>query len=101
MQAQELQAIFESSADGITLIGQDGSILRENRPARELRLHLEQEAGGTQALEDLLFAPARVALSTPREQQQSISFQLNPEEQQYAATGATLRALTPPPGATE
>jgi len=99
MQTQELHAIFESSADGITLIGQDGTILRENRPARELRLRLEQEAGGEEALEDLLFAPARAALATHTEQQQSISFQRQQEEQQYVVTAAPLRIPTPSLGA--
>jgi two-component system, OmpR family, phosphate regulon sensor histidine kinase PhoR len=100
MQTQELHAIFESSADGITLIGQDGSILRENRPASALRLHLEQEAGGLQALEDLLFAPARAALATHTEQQHSISIQRKQEEQQYVVTAAPLRLPTQPLGET-
>lgn len=98
MQTQELQAIFESSADGITLIGADSSILRENSPARELRLLLLQEASGAQALEDLLFAPARVALQTQTEQQRSIAFQQKQEEQQYVVTAAPLRVPTQFPG---
>lgn len=96
MQAQELQAIFDSSADGITLIDQDGSILRENRPARQLRQRLEQEAGGTQALENLLFAPARLALRTQAEQQQSITLQHSQEEQEYIVTAAPLHVVTQP-----
>lgn len=98
MQAQELQAIFESSADGITLVGPDGSILRENHPARELRLRLEQETGSAQALEELLFSPARLALQTQAEQQQSVTLQRSQEEQQYVVTASPLRVPTPVPG---
>lgn len=96
MQSQELHAIFESSADGITLIGADGALLRENRPARELRLRLELEATGQQALEDLLFAPARLAFQTQAEQQQSITLRCYQEEQEYVVTAAPLRAVTEP-----
>lgn len=101
MQAQELQAIFDSSADGITLIGQDGSILRENRPARQLRLHLEQEAGDAQSLEDLLFAPARLALQTQTEQQHSITLRRSREQQQYVVTASPLRVAMQPFATTE
>jgi signal transduction histidine kinase/GAF domain-containing protein len=96
MQAQELQAIFDSSADGMTLIGQDGTLLRENRPARLLRQHLEQQAEGSQMLEDLLFAPARLALQTQIEQQQSITLQRSQEQQQYVVTAAPLHVPTRP-----
>jgi two-component system phosphate regulon sensor histidine kinase PhoR len=96
LQTQELQAIFESSADGITLIGQDGTILRENRPARQLRLHLEQENGGAQALEHLLFAPARLAFQEQKEQRQSILLQHPLEQQEYVITAAPLRLPTQP-----
>jgi len=37
MRAQELDAIFESIADGVTLVDQQGRILRENRSAHCLR----------------------------------------------------------------
>lgn len=96
VQDQELQAIFDSSVDGITLIGQDGTILRENRPARQLRLHLEQEAGDSHALEDLLFTPARRAIQTQTEQQHSISVQRSQEQQEYVITAAPLRVPTQP-----
>jgi signal transduction histidine kinase/GAF domain-containing protein len=42
MQAQELDATFESIADGITLLDQQGKALRENAAARRLREGLER-----------------------------------------------------------
>jgi two-component system phosphate regulon sensor histidine kinase PhoR len=95
LHAQELHAIFESSADGITLVGPDGSILRENRLAQKLRLRLGQEADGSQLLEELLLAPARLALSTQREHQQSITLRLSEEELQYVVTASPLRLPAP------
>jgi two-component system phosphate regulon sensor histidine kinase PhoR len=40
-QAQELDTIFESIADGITLVDEERNIVRENRMARRLREKLE------------------------------------------------------------
>lgn len=94
MQTQELQAIFDSSADGITLISPDGSIVRENRPARQLRQQLEQEVNGPQALEDLLFAPARLVFQTQKEQQQSITLHRPHEVQELVITATPLCAPT-------
>lgn len=39
--ARELDTIFESIADGITLVDEEGKIVRENRTARHLREKLE------------------------------------------------------------
>ena len=44
-QARELDAIFESIADGITLIDEQGAVLRENRTARRLREQMEANFG--------------------------------------------------------
>jgi signal transduction histidine kinase len=91
MQAQELRAIFESSADGILLVDHSGQVLRENAPARRLRLQLEQEPGGTETLMRLLLNPARLALNTQSEQQHSITLQRSYEQQEYVVTAAPLR----------
>ena len=40
-QAQELDTIFESIADGITLVDEEGHIVRENRTGRRLREQLD------------------------------------------------------------
>lgn len=62
MRAQELDAIFESIEDGVTLVDRDGKIVRENRAARQLREHFQHNAHGEEALETLLHVPARQAL---------------------------------------
>ncbi|HEY1348148.1 MAG TPA: ATP-binding protein [Ktedonobacteraceae bacterium] len=91
LQAQELQAIFESSADGILLVDYSGQVLRENAPARRLRLQLEQEPGATETLLRLLLNPARLALDTQSEQQHSVTLQRPYEQQEYVVTAAPLR----------
>jgi len=96
MQAQELQAIFDSSADGITLIDQEGQISQENRPARQLRLQLAQEKGGLEALEALLFTPARLVLQTQTEYRQSLTLQCTGGQQAYVITATPLRVPTLP-----
>jgi signal transduction histidine kinase len=45
-QAQELDAIFENIADGVTLVNDQGQVLRENRAARRLREALEEDSAG-------------------------------------------------------
>ncbi len=62
MRAQELDAIFESIEDGVTLVDSDGKIVRENRAARQLREHFQHYSCGEEALETLLHTPARRAL---------------------------------------
>lgn len=62
VRAQELNAIFENIADGVTLVDQQGNTLRENQNARHLRELLAKSADGTHALEALLYMPARQAL---------------------------------------
>jgi len=95
VQAQELQAIFESSADGILLVDRSGRILRENAPARRLRLQVAQEPGGEQALERLLLNPTRLALDTQSEQQHSVTLHRPYEQQEYVVTAAPLRTFPP------
>ncbi|HEX6551684.1 MAG TPA: ATP-binding protein [Ktedonobacteraceae bacterium] len=62
MQAQELDAIFERIADGVTLLDGHGTILRENSTARRLREQLHESPEGEQAIEALLHTPARSVL---------------------------------------
>ncbi len=94
IQAQELQVIFDSSADGITLVDSTGQIVRENRSAQYLHQRLQQEADGANALEQLLFAPARLSLQAQAEQQYSVSLQQGGETHDYLVTASPLR---PPP----
>jgi signal transduction histidine kinase len=62
MQAQELEAIFESIADGVTFVDPNGRVVRENQCAQQLRQQLERHERGRQALDALVHAPARSAL---------------------------------------
>lgn len=63
MRAQQLDAIFESIADGVTLVDRRGNILRENGTARHLRELLDTCPEGERSEEALLHAPAQRALN--------------------------------------
>jgi signal transduction histidine kinase len=79
------------------LIGPDGGIVRENRPARQLRLLLEEGADAAQMLETLLFGPARLVHQTQNKQQQSVALHHAKEEQRELVITATpLRIPTHP-----
>ncbi len=62
MRAQELNAIFESIADGVTLLDPQRQIIRENSAARHLRETLRAQNNGGDALDALLLTPAQQAL---------------------------------------
>jgi signal transduction histidine kinase/PAS domain-containing protein len=81
MQAQELQAIFESIADGVTLVDQQGQIILENESAQQLRQQLERHKEGRQALEALIHAPARSMLEGMRER--DVSLTMVDEQDEY------------------
>jgi signal transduction histidine kinase/GAF domain-containing protein len=61
--AQELNTLFENITDGVTLVDQQGSILRENSAACQLREQLEAAPLGEQILKALLHEPAQRALN--------------------------------------
>ncbi|HEV2373762.1 MAG TPA: GAF domain-containing protein, partial [Streptosporangiaceae bacterium] len=62
VQAQELDAIFESIADGVTLVDDQGGILRENSAARRMREAVQASPEGGDVSEALLHRPAERAL---------------------------------------
>ena len=62
MHAQELDRIFESIADGVTLLDSHGKILRENGTARRFREQFKDSSARESAIEALLHTPARRAL---------------------------------------
>jgi signal transduction histidine kinase/GAF domain-containing protein len=66
-QAQELDTIFESIADGVVLVDEHGVVLRENRTAAQLRSQLLQRADGESLLETLIRHPAELAMSADGE----------------------------------
>lgn len=73
MQAQELDAIFEGIADGVTLVNGQGTILRENSTARRLREQLQASPTGEQAVEALLHTPARSVLQGESVQDRTVT----------------------------
>jgi two-component system phosphate regulon sensor histidine kinase PhoR len=96
MQAQELQAIFASIADGVTLVGPNGQIVRENECAQRLRQQLEGHKQGRQALEALIDAPARSALEGMVER--DVSLTLVDEQNEYrefVVNASPLHQLVP------
>ncbi|HLG62843.1 MAG TPA: ATP-binding protein [Ktedonosporobacter sp.] len=68
MRAQELNAIFDSIADGVTLVNNRGDILRENAAARQLREQLQESPEGERAIDALLHQPAQHALKAEEKQ---------------------------------
>ncbi len=63
MRAQELNTVFESIADGVTVLDYRERILQENNAARRLRESLQTYPFGKHTLEELLHIPARRALN--------------------------------------
>jgi two-component system phosphate regulon sensor histidine kinase PhoR len=62
MRAQELNTVFESIADGVTVLDYRERILQENKAARRLRDFLRTHPDGKRTLDELLHLPARRAL---------------------------------------
>jgi len=90
-QAQELDAIFESITDAVTLIDEQGKVLRENRTARQLRESVEQTPDGIANLETLLREPADRALHGKVEQGIPVSIADGQKEhREYIISAAPL-----------
>ncbi len=95
MRAQELNAIFESIADGVTLVDRQGNILRENGTARRLREQLQGSSNGQQAIESLLHRPALRALNGEDEQGIEVTVEdANKELREYIVNASPLRPAT-------
>lgn len=90
LRAQELDAIFESIADGITLVNQQGEIIRENEAARLLRMSL-QDASEKHPFEALLHTAALSTLTAQTLQERSMAV---PDEtgevKEYMVTASPL-----------
>jgi len=92
--AQELNAIFESIADGVTLVDRQGTILRENGTARRLREHLQRSPNGQQTIESMLHAPAQHALNGEEEQSSEVTTEdANKELRTYTVHASPLRPI--------
>jgi len=91
IQAQELNAIFERIADGVTLLDGHGTILRENSTARRLREQLHASPTGEQATEDLLYTPARDALHGETVQERTVTLvDAHQETREYLVNASPL-----------
>lgn len=94
-QAQELDRVFESITDGVTLVDGNGVRVRENRAARELREWLEAAPRAEAAHVALLEEPARAALTGGQEAGATATVALTDahgEAREYLVTAAPLRA---------
>jgi signal transduction histidine kinase/GAF domain-containing protein len=91
MQAQELDAIFEHIADGVTLLDGHGTILRENSTARCLREQLHASPTGEQAIEALLHTPARSVLQGETVQDRTVTLlDAHQEMREYLVNASPL-----------
>ena len=91
MQTQELDAIFERIADGVTLLDGHGTILRENSTARRLREHLHSSPAGEQVIEALLYTPARGALHGETIQDRTVTLHdAHQEAREYLVNASPL-----------
>jgi signal transduction histidine kinase len=99
VRAKQLDAIFEGIADGVTLVDGQGNILRENGAARCLRETLTHTAEDQQALEDLLYTPARLALRGESSKDMTVTVRdTSQEAREYLVNASSLRLDTPPSG---
>ncbi len=99
MRAQELNAIFESIADGVTQVDHQGTILRENGTARHLREQLQDCIHGKQAIENLLHIPMQRALNGEKTQGFEVSIEDDHNEtRQYIVNASPLRSMGTPSG---
>ncbi len=92
-QARELDTIFESIADGVTLLDEKGKVLRENRTARRLREALGENAERSQTAAALLNA-------SDEERGRGMTVQITAGEQEprtYFVKVSPVRRPTEPP----
>jgi signal transduction histidine kinase/GAF domain-containing protein len=92
MHAKELDAIFESIADGVLLVDSKGNILRENAAARRIRETLAPCPKSEEALERMLYRPAQRAIQ--EEEAQGIPIDIvdqQGETRAYHVTASPLR----------
>jgi signal transduction histidine kinase/GAF domain-containing protein len=92
MRAQQLDAIFESITDGITLVDRQGAVLRENGTARRLRELLAGRSGGDKVVVELLDTPAQHALTGETvKSTTAIAVDCEKEQREYLVNASPLR----------
>ena len=95
MRAQQLDRLFESIGDGVTLVDSQGNIVRENGAARRVREQLKDTPEGQRVMAALLRGPARQVLSG--EAIQDISISIGNGQQEAREYLVTASPLHPPP----
>jgi signal transduction histidine kinase/GAF domain-containing protein len=98
LRAQQLDAIFDSISDGVTLVDGEGAIVRENRTARHLRASFATASEGEHLLSPLLYAPAQVALSGKRDEQVVEVAYTDQPTRTYQVTAQPFHPLSVPSG---
>jgi two-component system phosphate regulon sensor histidine kinase PhoR len=98
--ARELDVIFDSISDGISLMDLNGEVIRENRAARELRTQLATMSDGSSASIQRL-----VTRATSQDQQEDSGLTTEPtlqitttenERREYLVSGAPVRGAAAP-----
>ncbi len=98
LRAQQLDALFDSISDGVTLVDGQGTIVRENRAARHLRASFVTASEGERLLGYLLHAPAQVALSGKRDVQIVEVEYTDQQTRTYQVTAQPFHPLSVPSG---
>ncbi|HZS79749.1 MAG TPA: ATP-binding protein [Ktedonobacteraceae bacterium] len=94
MRASELDSIFESIAEGITLVDEQGKIQRENRTS--LRLREQLAASHTLSADTLLQEVAQQALHGEMEYHRQITIPDDSDPREYSIHAVPMRAPTGP-----
>lgn len=89
--AQELDMIFESIAEGVIVIDEEGRVIRENDTAQQLREQLEHDKNGAKALDKLIHNPVQRALQGSFQQDMPVTITVAGEERQYTISTSPLR----------
>ena len=96
MRALELNTIFESIADGVTVVDAEGNILRQNDAANQIRERLQASDDHAELLKTMLQEPAQrvlrgeyardIAVYVPDEQQEQREYLVNASPMQPPET---------------
>jgi signal transduction histidine kinase len=97
-QTQELDTIFESIADAVSVVDTGGDILRENDAARHLRERLARNPEGAMSANALLREPVERALRGEPERNAPVSIaDDNGEQRELLVSASPLRPPTKDP----
>jgi signal transduction histidine kinase/GAF domain-containing protein len=94
--SEQLDAIFDSIADGVTLMDGQGTIVRENRTARHLRSSLVRNPEEEQFLDNLLSELGKAALAGERAEHRVQIEHDNDSPQTYLITAHPFHPISSP-----